>query len=74
MTREQLKQVLEEWVAAGLVEKRRRPDGTVEYRRTKKGMRLGDTPPLTTTPAKKGSAYDPSEGQFKAAEYKMAYE
>lgn len=56
MTREQLKQVLEEWVDAGFMETRRRPDGTVEYRRTKKGMRLGDTPPLTTTPAKKGSA------------------
>ncbi len=40
MTREQLKQVLEEWVDAGLVETHRRPDGTVEYRMTDKGKRL----------------------------------
>ena len=39
-----LEQVLEEWVARGLAEKRRRPDGTVEYRLTEKGKRLGGPP------------------------------
>ena len=43
-----LEQVVEEWVACGLVEKRRRPDGTVEYCMTDKGKRLGGPPPAIT--------------------------
>ena len=49
-----LEQVIEEWVSSGLMEKRRRPDGTFEYRMTDKGKRLGAPPPMLGSP--KGSA------------------